>query len=315
VIYQDEANAVFEAMEAMLAVRGAGSHYATLFGRAIHRARAKAEHGDFFLPLDVPFAVGDAIGRPRQEQIAAATVATLLWTGADLMDDYADGDLGEQWSGVTGNELALVWTNLLATLPHLHLAPHVNGTCLSRSIAELLWTMSEGQFTDLGSRSRIQTVSDYLTMVRKKTGAEVAWFASLPASIGNLPAAEVGAWTRFGEELGSMIQVVSDVLSTLDEGAGGDLRRGKRTLPVLHALSALPGGDAALFAEDLLAAEAGDLDAARRARATMNRCGATRAALSNAELLRYRAAAAIPIKLTTIAFEHPLRTLLRSFSV
>ena len=314
-IYQGEADAVFAAIEDVLAVRGAGSPYATLFRRAVGNAKAKAERGDFFLPLDVPLAVGDAIGRPREERIAAATVATLLWTGADLMDDYADGDIGEEWSGTTEHELALVWTNLLATLPHLPLATHLDGACLSRGIAELLWTMSEGQFTDLGGRSRIQTISDYLTMVRKKTGAEVGWFASLPASLGQLPAADIGAWTRFGEELGSMIQVVSDVLSTLDEGASGDLRRGKRTLPVLHALIALPCGEADLFAEDLLAAEAGDLVAARRARAAMERCGATRAALSSAELFRYRAAAAIPIKLTTIAFEHPLRTLLRSFSV
>jgi geranylgeranyl pyrophosphate synthase len=96
------------------------------------------------------------------------------------------------------------------------------------------------------------------------------------------------------------------------EGPRNDLLAGKRTLPVLIALSKADEESHTSFVRDLDMAGGGDQAAVERAVATMSRLGAVRASLEQIERLRFRAAEALPAALADLPMAHPIRALLRS---
>jgi geranylgeranyl diphosphate synthase type II len=104
----------------------------------------------------------------------------------------------------------------------------------------------EGQAVELGWRcDNVVDLSprDYLDMVLHKT---CAYTTILPlrvgALVGSAGAADVGALATFGFALGAAFQIQDDLLDlTSDETAYGkdplgDVREGKRTLPLMHLL-------------------------------------------------------------------------------
>lgn len=292
--------------------------YRGLLLRAIAEVRRSAKRSQTFLPIDLPFAAASALSRPRREARIAAAACTLLWAGADLMDDHTDDDLPPCWRNTPLAQLALVWTNLLATFPHLLVTEMGRPECLAtfhREASRALWRMSDGQFTDVSGGEMVRTARDYLHLVRLKTGAETALFASCPAILSGAPARVVRRWAKFGEVYGCMAQTYSDTISALAMSRHNDLLRGKRSLPVLHAVEVLSGRARAAFTKDLASAACGDMSAAKRAIEQMSALGAVRAALAYVEVLRHRAAAALPAKLSELEIGHPIRRLMWSFSV
>jgi geranylgeranyl pyrophosphate synthase len=154
--------------------------------------------------------------------------------------------------------------------------------------------MSQGQHRDLSST--VSSFEDYLQTVSEKTGAEMALLAALPALALGLPEPEIAAWERFGRGFGMLVQVYTDTCDIVADPPGRDLLGGKRTAPVLHALTVLEGDERASF--DVLLAEAanGSEDAARAASRIAVRAGALRAGLTLASYLRVKALAAAPRK-------------------
>src|SRR5262249_18330205 len=153
------------------------------------------------------------------------------------------------------------------------------------------------------------------SIVRFKTGAETALFASCPAIFAGAPASVVRRWARFGEAYGCMAQVYTDTVSAVAAPPNSDLLRGKRSLPVLRALDFLQGRRRAAFTSDLALAARGNAAAAERAVRQMTLLGTVRVALSHVEVLRHRAAAALPAKLSDFEIGHPIRRMLWSFSL
>jgi geranylgeranyl diphosphate synthase type I len=103
--------------------------------------------------------------------------------------------------------------------------------------------MVEGQYLDIEFERRLDvTVDEYLTMVRGKTAALLAACLEIGARLATDDAAIVEAYRQLGEELGLAFQIVDDILGAWgDEAvtgkpAGNDLRRKKKTLPVVFAL-------------------------------------------------------------------------------
>jgi geranylgeranyl pyrophosphate synthase len=298
-IHQQHADAVFDRIASVIHDMGAAADYRRLFDLALATVRTTAESASLFPPVDLPMAVADAMGRPLQEAVVAAAACTLLWSGADLMDDAADGQLVEAWQGVSPHQIALVATNLLSTLPHLLVGRFDGGdgsvsSAWSQAVSRTLFTMSEGQWSDLQSSRTVETVDDYLALVRRKTGAEFALFASAPAILADADGETIGAWVRFGFAYGTMSQVFSDTVSTVAPGPRNDLLSGKRTLPVLHTLAALRDEEHKAFVADLDSAAAGDQEAVERILEGILGAGALSKALQEAELFRYRAFRAVP---------------------
>jgi len=319
-IHLQHSEAVFSMIEDLLDDLGPADEYRALFAKALTAVRAAADASEIFIPIDLPMAVADVIGRSQMEGAISAAASTLLWAGADLMDDAADGELGQDWDGVSRSQIALVSTNLLSTLPHL-LVGGVDFTdgavsaAYSQAVSRTLFVMSEGQSADLDSPRSVRTIDDYMALVRRKTGAEFALFASTPAILAGADDETIGAWVKFGFAYGAMSQVFSDTVSSVNDGTRSDLRNGKRTLPVLHTLAQISDDDRTSLARDLDLAARGDDPAVSRVIDAMTSAGAIRFSLERIEVLRFRAAQALPVKISTLAPTHAIRSLMGSCSL
>lgn len=319
-IHQDRSEEVFALLASLLDELAPAAPYRAIFDRAVGKIRAIAEREAMFLPVDLPMAVGDVLGAPDDVRLVAATSSMLLWAGADLMDDAADGQLGEDWSDVPASVLALVSTNLLSTLPHLvagRLEPGDDAAiaAFSHAVSRTLFAMSDGQAADLGPAASVRTADDYLALIRRKSGAEFALFASTPALLMGACDEAVAGWVRFGFAYGTMIQAFSDLFSSIAETPRSDLLLGKRSLPVVLTLESLSDKAHTKFETDLDLASHGDQAAAARAVTCMTEAGAIRASIERCELLRFRAARAVPVGLADLPRDHPIRSLMQAYNL
>lgn len=121
-------------------------------------------------------------------------------------------------------------------------------------IARITEEMSQGEIQQLSRKGALDlTEAEYLTIIRRKTavlfegacqvGAQVVTGNSAAANLASTPGERESALAAYGFNLGMAFQMADDLLDyTLDSAAlgkavGADLREGKLTLPVIHALS------------------------------------------------------------------------------
>jgi geranylgeranyl diphosphate synthase type II len=119
----------------------------------------------------------------------------------------------------------------------------------------------EGQAIELGWRADAASdlgPEDYLNLIMHKT----CWYTTIHplrvgAMVGSGGTAELGPLVRFGFHFGAAFQIRDDMLNLIgDEGSYGkeilgDLYEGKRTLTLLHLLSAASGEDRTLLGDYL----------------------------------------------------------------
>ncbi|RST16180.1 polyprenyl synthetase family protein [Streptomyces sp. WAC05374] len=241
----------------------------------------------------------EAAGAPVRTAVAGAVAVELIHTFSLLHDDIMDGDETRRqrpaaWKAygtgpavLAGDALFALAFEVLAGAPGPHGGAAVRR--LSRDLADLVG----GQAEDLLFEERPWTgpgavpVDAYLRMAEHKTGALLGCAAALGALLAGAPAATVDALSTAGRELGVAFQAVDDVLglwgdpATTGKPVHGDLRRRKKTLPVLAALAAGVPASGRLAA--LLAAP-GPLDEAglRRAAGLVEEAGGREAALAEA---------------------------------
>ncbi|HVL87172.1 MAG TPA: polyprenyl synthetase family protein [Candidatus Thermoplasmatota archaeon] len=110
--------------------------------------------------------------------------------------------------------------------------------------------LAQGQMMDLlFARSADVSIDEYMEMIRLKTGVLLEFSLRAGALVGGADDAQVEALARFGAPIGMAFQIRDDVLDvTADEAnlgkpVGGDIREGKRTLLVAHALAHSPRRD------------------------------------------------------------------------
>lgn len=108
-------------------------------------------------------------------------------------------------------------------------------TCLS---------LCEGQFLDISFEGRLDvTVEEYLQMIELKTASLMAAGVEAAATLTSQDPEVVTRFRRFGDRLGLAFQMADDVKGAFwDESASGkaeagDLRRRKKTMPVIWALN------------------------------------------------------------------------------
>ncbi|MEP0824697.1 MAG: polyprenyl synthetase family protein [Nitrososphaera sp.] len=113
---------------------------------------------------------------------------------------------------------------------------------LSRACTEIC----EGQATDIGfaSSSKFPKEQDYIKMIGKKTAA----LFEVSCALGALAApshteSDVDNLSSFGRNIGIAFQLVDDLIGVIGDpkltgkAAGNDIREGKKTYPILLALS------------------------------------------------------------------------------
>jgi octaprenyl-diphosphate synthase len=111
-------------------------------------------------------------------------------------------------------------------------------------MAHLTEEMSQGEIHQLANRGRLDVgEAEYREVIRRKTAELIEAACRVGAVIAGAPEIHEEALGRFGHHLGMAFQMVDDLLDyTADTGdvgkpVGTDLREGKLTLPLIHALA------------------------------------------------------------------------------
>lgn len=250
--------AVHRHIEALLAERLDGSALQTVLLQLIDADQArKREAGPIaFLPLFTAQLVGGA----AEVAILAAAAWNLLHLAACLFDQLEDAY--PPWSAsccspeqtLSGLDLASAMnaaTALLFLAPlALHTRPQNSSVDQRRSFTRR-WTlqlvdglhntwlrMCTGQHRDLTEMANPRfTLDDYWQVAGAKSGSCLAWAGRAGAVLGGGTAPQVAACARYGYNLGVLLQLADDWVDLGPGQAAGDLAQGKRTLPVLYALS------------------------------------------------------------------------------
>jgi heptaprenyl diphosphate synthase len=118
--------------------------------------------------------------------------------------------------------------------------------------AETFARLVTGQIAEtVGCQPGEDPLEHYLSVVNEKTASLFATSGQFGATFSGAPASVIERITPLCAALGVAFQLSDDILDVASESAqsgktpGTDLREGVRTLPMLHALRARPGGPAA----------------------------------------------------------------------
>ncbi|MEU5798165.1 polyprenyl synthetase family protein [Streptomyces lavendulae] len=198
-----------------------------------------------------------AAGTDGRAGIPAAVAVELVHTFSLLHDDIMDGDAMRRrrpavWKAY-GTGPAVLAGDALFALAVETLAAVPQGARAVRLLSGALTDLVRGQADDLLSttrpftgRDRV-TVEEYRATAEAKTGALLGCACALGALLGGADEDTTEALDRAGRHLGIAFQLVDDVLgiwgdpAVTGKPAGGDLREGKKTYPVLAALTSPAG--------------------------------------------------------------------------
>ncbi len=195
------------------------------------------------------------VGGREEDAIPTAAALELLHTFTLLHDDIMDQDekrrgvptVHNQWGVpiaiVAGDLLfAKVYEAITKFTDPKHVAPKRILQVL-KEISEATITICEGQTRDMMFESK-ETVSEdeYFRMIQAKTAALFEVSARCGGILGGANKSQVERLGEFGRYSGIAFQVIDDVLGliadekVLRKPVGSDIREGKRTLIVVHAL-------------------------------------------------------------------------------
>lgn len=232
----------------------------------------------------------EACGGDWEQALPAAAAVELVHNFSLIHDDIEDGDSTRRgrptvWS-VWGVPQALNAGDTLFTLAHLALFRLTDRGASTETVLAALRILltaclriTEGQFLDLRFEGEDGvSVEEYLFMIARKTAELLSAACELGALVAGASADVRGRLRTFGHHAGIAFQIQDDILGIWGDPAvtgkpvGSDLRRGKKTFPVLYALNREPG------LRHLLANAACSLDNLQAAMALVNHSGAQEAA-------------------------------------
>jgi geranylgeranyl diphosphate synthase type I len=232
----------------------------------------------------------EACGGDWERALPAAAAVELVHNFSLIHDDIEDGDSTRRgrptvWS-VWGVPQALNAGDTLFTLAHLALfrltdrgVPPETVLSALRILLTACLRLTEGQFLDLRFEGQEEvSVEDYLFMIARKTAELLSAACELGALVAGAPADVRERLRAFGHHVGIAFQIQDDILGIWGDPAvtgkpvGSDLRRGKKTFPVLYALSRQPA------LRHLLPNAACSSDDFQAAMSLINRSGAREAA-------------------------------------
>jgi len=198
----------------------------------------------------------EIVGGNTSDALPLAAGIELLHTFTMIHDDIMDRDLKRRGMrtvhAIWGIPTALVAGDFLFTKVYDAILRHtdLNHVPMERvlralnAITEANIKICEGQVLDmLFEKSEVVTEEEYFKMIGGKTAALLAASAESGAIIGGGSESEILSLKQFAYYGGIAFQIVDDVLGlTADEKVlgkpiGSDLREGKRTLIIIHALN------------------------------------------------------------------------------
>ncbi len=198
-----------------------------------------------------------AVGGDARRALPAAAAVELVHNYSLIHDDIQDDDRERRhrptvWS-VWGKPQAInagTGMRMLANCALRKLDAPLR-TCLhiQSLLDEATIRLIEGQYLDIGYETRFDiTVEDYFEMVGGKTASLFACALEIGSAMGTAQTESIEAFREFGWNLGMAFQVRDDILGTWGQTADtgkpscNDIRRRKKTLPVVYALQNATGG-------------------------------------------------------------------------
>jgi octaprenyl-diphosphate synthase len=253
------------------------------------------------------------LGYGGTHHVDLAVAVEFIHTATLLHDDVVD-DSKQRRGRPTAN---LLWDNMSSVLVGDYLFARAFQLMVETGslrvlgiLADASATISEGEVLQLvAARDLGTTEATYLKVIRGKTAALFAAATQVGAVIAGASPEEEEALRDYGDALGIAFQIVDDLLDiegtdAIGKDRGDDLREGKLTLPVIHAVAAASEEERAFWIRLLARGEVGEGDV-DRARELMERHGALVSARTKAEAWVARAKAALE-RLPT----HPLHEML-----
>lgn len=184
-----------------------------------------------------------------------STVFEYLHAATLLHDDLVDG--AELRRGrpaahsVYGNPIAVLTGDFLLARS-LTIASETEDPEVIRVIAGITENMSQGEIHQLTQKRNLNlTEPEYLEIIRRKTAVLLQGACRVGALVAGADASAGAALNDYGYHLGLAFQMADDLLdytadtAVLGKAVGADLREGKLTLPVIHALAAATPADRA----------------------------------------------------------------------
>lgn len=166
--------------------------------------------------------------------------ATLLHD--DLVDD-ADTRRGRPVAHHKFGNPEAVLTGDFLLARSLSLAAATGIPELISVIASITEDMSQGEIRQLRNKGRLDlTEAEYMDVIERKTATLIRGACRSGALIAGANSNRERALTNYGYSIGIAFQMADDLLDytsdteTLGKDPGADLREGKLTLPVIHAL-------------------------------------------------------------------------------
>src|SRR5436309_10450216 len=110
------------------------------------------------------------------------------------------------------------------------------------TLIELTQQMVEGELLQMEKLGRLISLEEHFDLIYRKTACLFSVCMRLGAILGNATAAQEAALAQYGHDLGMAFQIVDDVLDltasedVLGKPVASDLREGKVTMAVIHAL-------------------------------------------------------------------------------
>ena len=222
------------------------------------QAEAPISQGKALRPTLCLFAC-EALEENLSKALPAAAALELIHNFSLIHDDIQDRDRERRhqptvWS-LWGVPKALVSGNAMQSagdLATLEIARRGVSPETTLKVSQLLTQsyleMIQGQCLDLAYESRASiTADEYLNMIAYKTGSLIRSGLEIGALLATDDPASVAAFSHFGSCLGRAFQIRDDFLgiwgdeATTGKAAGNDIRRRKKSFPVVFALEQATG--------------------------------------------------------------------------
>lgn len=175
-----------------------------------------------------------------------STIFEYLHTATLLHDDVIDGAVMRRGKPVANTLFGapvtiLTGDYLLARA--LRIAAESDSIPIIKVVSGMTEDISEGEIIQLIKKGDVSfTEDEYMNVIRRKTGVLIRGACKTGAILAKASSEQEDALTQYGDNLGLVFQIADDILDytaktgELGKTVGADLREGKLTLPVIHAL-------------------------------------------------------------------------------
>ena len=189
------------------------------------------------------------IETPQHVRVMAG-VFELIHLATLVHDDVLDeADLrrgGQTINFLEGNEAAVIFGDYLLSSAY-HLCSSVGDPELNRLLGCITTGVCVGEVSQLYSRNNVDlSAEDYYKIIENKTGVLIGGCCSVGGMLGGANRERCEALGVFGNSVGLAFQIRDDILDLLcEEGeigkpVGGDIQKGKMTLPLILLLKQNP---------------------------------------------------------------------------